>query len=66
MTRPGLKVKELSSQLIEDIERYRAHPDCESLICFVYDPAGLISNPRGIEADLDRDEPIHVRVLIRP
>lgn len=67
MTRAGLGPKELSTQLIEDIERYKAHPDCQALVCFVYDPAGLIPNPRGIEADLKRDEnPFPVRVLIRP
>ncbi len=67
MTRPGLGVKELGSQLIEDIARYKSHPDCQALVCFVYDPSGLIPNPRGIEADLNRDgEPFPVRVLIRP
>jgi hypothetical protein len=67
MTRIGLGAKEISSQLIEDIQRYKAHPDCQALLCFVYDPAGLIPNPRGIEADLNRDgEPFPVRVLIRP
>lgn len=67
MTRTGLGAKELSSQLIEDIQRYTCHPDCQALVCFVYDPAGLIPNPRGIEADLNRDgEPFPVRVLIRP
>ncbi len=67
MTRTGLGAKELSSQLIEDIQRYKAHPDCQALLCFVYDPPGLIPNPRGIEADLNRDgEPFPVRVLIRP
>lgn len=33
MTRPGLGPKELSAQLIEDIERYKAHPDCQGLVC---------------------------------
>jgi hypothetical protein len=67
MTRTGLGPKELSSQLIEDIERYKTHPDCQALVCFVYDPAGLIPNPRGIESDLKRDiPPFPVRVLIRP
>lgn len=66
-TRSGLDAKELSSQLIEDIERYKAHPDCRTLICFVYDPEGLIANPRGIEADLSREEnPFPVDVFIRP
>jgi REase_DpnII-MboI len=67
MTRAGLGPKELSTQLIEDIERYKAHPDCQALVCFVYDPGGLIPNPRGIETDLKRDVgPFPVRVLIRP
>jgi hypothetical protein len=66
-TRRGLGAKELGSQLIEDIARYKAHQDCSILVCFVYDPDGLINNPRGIENDLNRkggDFP--VEVLIRP
>jgi hypothetical protein len=66
-TRPSLGPKELSAQLIEDIQRYKSHPDCQTLICFVYDPDGYIPNPRGIESDLKRDgDPFPVRVLIRP
>jgi hypothetical protein len=66
-TRKGLDAKELGSQLIEDMARYQAHPDCDSLICFVYDPDGRISNPRGIENDLRRPEgDLRVEVLIRP
>lgn len=67
MARAGLGAAELSSQLIDDIGRYKTHLDCQALVCFVYDPAGLIPNPRGIEADLSREgEPFPVRVLIRP
>ena len=66
-TRDGLGAKEVGTQLIEDIARYRTHPDCDALICFVYDPDGRISNPRGIEKDLaSMSESIDVRVLIRP
>lgn len=66
-TRVGLDAREVSTQLIEDIERYKAHPDCKTLICFVYDPEGFILNPRGVETDLNRDgNPFPVRVLIRP
>ena len=66
-TRQGLGAKEIGSQLIEDIERYKAHPDCKVLICFVYDPEGKIANPRGIESDLSRvEEDLTVQVLIRP
>lgn len=66
-TRAGLGAKEVGSQLIEDIDRYKVHPDCRLLVCFVYDPEGLIANPRGIENDLSRDDgPMPVRVFIRP
>lgn len=65
-TRNTLGAKEVGSQLIEDIERYQAHPDCKTLICFVFDPEGLIANPTGIENDLSRNEPIEVKVVIRP
>ncbi len=37
------------------------------LVCFVYDPEGIISNPRGIENDLRRsDGDLYVEVIIRP
>jgi len=66
-TRQGLDAKALGSQLIEDIARYQAYPDCEALVCFVYDPDGRISNPRGIENDLRRKEgDLFVEVLIKP
>lgn len=67
MTRPGLGAKELGSELIEDIARYKEHPACKRLICFVYDPGGRIVNPRGIERDLSRKEgSVEVRVIITP
>lgn len=65
-TRKGLGAKEVGSQLIEDIHRYQTHPDCEALICFVYDPDGRISNPRGLEDDLNQaDDNFMVNVFIR-
>jgi hypothetical protein len=67
MTRKGLGAKEIGTQLIEDIARYRKHPDCKSLVCFVYDPDGLVANPTGIENDLATTENgFSVRVIIRP
>lgn len=65
-TRKGLGSAEVGSQLIEDIHRYRGHPDCDALICFVYDPDGRITNPRGLENDLTKDGDFPVRVYIRP
>jgi hypothetical protein len=67
MSRKGLGAKELGNELIEDIARYQAHPDCKVLICFVYDPGGLIANPRGVENDLNEScKQITVQVFIRP
>jgi hypothetical protein len=65
-TRSGLTGKEIGTQLIEDIERYSKHQDCETLLCFVYDPEGLAGNPRGLENDLNREKPIKVQVYVRP
>lgn len=66
-TRESLKARHVGEQLIVDIERYRAHPDCKKLICFVYDPEGWVNNPRGLESDLNRkDEDLEVKVLIVP
>lgn len=66
-TRPGLSAKELGDQLIVDITRYKVHPSCKRLICFVYDPEGRVANPRGIERDLSRnEEDFEVKVIIAP
>ncbi len=55
-TRKGLGAKELGEQLIIDIARYKKHPNCAHLVCFVYDPENRIANPRGLESDLTREE----------
>ena len=64
-TRKGLTNKEIGDQLIIDKERYRIHPDCRRLVCFVYDPEGKIANPRGIESDFsDESDSFSILVLI--
>lgn len=66
-TRKGLNNKELANELIIDIARYKAHPDCKKLVCFVYDPDSRIKNPRGFENDLSKDaDDLSVMVYIRP
>jgi REase_DpnII-MboI len=49
MTRKGLDQKGVANQLIQDRERYRAHPDCKALVCLVYDPLGICANPTALE-----------------
>jgi hypothetical protein len=66
-TRKGLTAKELGNQLIVDIDRYKQHPDCKTLFCFVYDPDGRIPNPKGIENDLSHQNgELEVKVFIAP
>jgi hypothetical protein len=65
-TRIGLTQKELADQLIVDMERYQAHPDCKVLFCFIYDPEGRIGNPEGIEELSKPHGNIDVIVLVAP
>ncbi len=66
-SRKGLDANQLGKELIVDIGKYKAHPDCKRLVCFVYDPEGRIANPRGIERDLSgSDSGIDVSVIIAP
>lgn len=66
-THRGLTPKTVGEQLIVDIAKYKKHPQCRRLVCFVYDPEGRIANPAGIENDLNLgDHGIEVRVSILP
>lgn len=67
-TRENLADKEIGEQLMIDIERYQLHPNCKSLVCFVYDPEGRIGNPDGLIADLEgrKRDKLNVRVIIEP
>lgn len=67
MTRKSLKQKEVTKQLIEDSTFYRKHPDCDALICFVYDPDGHCTNPVALEHDMsEQSEGLLVRVVVVP
>ena len=54
-TRRGLNEKNISDELLCDIARYKSHPNCKTLMCFIYDPDEMIKNPRGIEKDLSKN-----------
>jgi hypothetical protein len=64
MTRKGLAERELGDQLLIDIERYKEHPNCETLVCFVYDPEGRIANATGLVSDLANQSREGLRVLV--
>ncbi len=68
MTRDGLGDKQIGDQLLVDIERYKEHQDCSTLVCFVYDPDGKINNPNGLVSDLQKQskEKLKVVVFIEP
>lgn len=59
--------REIGDQLLVDIARYREHPNCKTLICFVYDPKGKVKNRKGLERDLARqsNEQLSVKVFIK-
>ena len=52
-TRRSLGTGKIGEELIIDMARYRAHPDCDTLVCFVYDPDGFVNNPKGVIDDLE-------------
>lgn len=68
-TRKGLADKVLGDELSIDISHYRKHPDCETLICFIYDPDAKIHNQAGFVKDLNalsHEGVIDVKVYINP
>lgn len=58
----------VGDELIIDVDHYRAHPDCHSLWCVVYDPGRLLVNPSTLN-DLEghRKSPggaVNVRIFV--
>lgn len=68
MTRPNLNNQRVSEQLNDDIITYKSHPDCDILVCFIYDPDGWINNPVGFETDLSAQstDELEVKAYIFP
>ena len=67
MTRKGLDQREVANQLIIDKERYSAHSDCKTLVCFVYDPEHRCNNPDALVDDVSTaGPPICVVVVVAP
>ncbi len=55
MTRTGLTQRKIVEQLTVDKAQYKSHPDCETLICFVYDPGRHLGNPSALEQDVSEN-----------
>ncbi len=64
MTRNSMTPKKLGEELLVDVEKYQAHPNCKFLYCFVYDPEMRIANPNGIISDLEERHKGFLRVII--
>jgi hypothetical protein len=66
-TRSTHRDKALADELIADIARYHSHPRCKTLVCFVYDPEGRISNVTGFIHDVQSTlAKMAVRILVVP
>lgn len=67
MTRANLDQRKVTQELAIDKELYRSHPDCKTLVCFVYDPERRLTNPTALEDDLtDHDGPLPTVVIVAP
>ena len=65
--RPGLGPDQLAQWVQADIQQYRRHPDCQTLVCFVYDPERCLAHPREVERALNSEQDgFTVRVFIAP
>lgn len=71
MARGKTHAKQIADELDIDIRNYPSHPACRELLCFVYDPKGVVTDARSIEKDLSgsvtqKNKTIDVTVIIRP
>jgi hypothetical protein len=68
LAREGHSDREIGGELLVDVERYRRHADCGTLVCLIYDPGDHISNPNGLSADLENasSDEFSVKVLVVP
>jgi hypothetical protein len=67
MTRHNLKQREAANQLIIDVARYSKMPQVDNLVCLVYDPERLCTNPTALEDDIaDSDGRLRVTVVVCP
>lgn len=67
MCRRNLTQRDVVQQLTADKAQYRTHPDCGTLVCFVYDPECRLGNPVALEDDLSEVEPqLRTLVVVSP
>jgi REase_DpnII-MboI len=54
-SRKSMSDRDLADELIIDRDRYQADSRVNHLICLVFDYEGYLTNPRGLETDLERE-----------
>jgi REase_DpnII-MboI len=57
-------VRELVEQLIVDKAQYQRHPDCGTLVCFVFDPGRRLPNRAAIERGLSGHDGILSTIVV--
>ncbi len=66
-TSSSLRDKQIGEQLILDIAHYKVHPNCKTLVCFIYDPDSIVKNREGLVNDLQKKhDELEVRVVFSP
>ncbi|QSJ17720.1 hypothetical protein JYQ62_02240 [Nostoc sp. UHCC 0702] len=67
-TSKTLKDEKIGEELLIDIAKYKNHPNCEYLLCFIYDPDRHLKNPEGLISDLSNysSDQLKVRVVVNP
>lgn len=67
MASSTLKNDKLTEQLNDDIIKYKEHPNCKTLVFFVYNPGNHIINSNGFEKDYTKNiDGLDIITFIRP
>lgn len=53
MVRDRAHARKIGDELTIDIDHYRAHPECDTLWCVIFDPDKHITNAAGLVSDLE-------------
>jgi hypothetical protein len=63
--------KAISKELHDDIEVYRHHPYCDTILFFVYDPDSLIPDQRELRRTIEQSRaydgrPLVCKLIVKP
>jgi hypothetical protein len=65
--------KQISREMHDDIENYRHHPNCSTLVFFVYDPDSLVPDQEQLRIQIEEirtyggeAKPLRCVLLVRP